>query len=116
MAKDEKKAAELYRKAADKGDTPRWPTWAILYQHGIGVDKDEKRAAELYQKAADKGEVRDDQPRSDVLDPVAVLTRTRKPPNCTGRPPTGARQRDEQPEPMYESGRGVGKDKPRLCI
>jgi TPR repeat protein len=49
------KAAERYRKAADKGDTSAQNDLGWLYENGWGVSKDLEKAAELFQKAADKG-------------------------------------------------------------
>ena len=55
VPKDLRKAAELYQKAADKGNAFAQNQLGTLYQSGEGVPKDLRKAAELYQKAADQG-------------------------------------------------------------
>ena len=55
VAKDEKKAAELYAKAADMGNADAIVNLGICYEYGTGVTKDEKKAAELFANAADMG-------------------------------------------------------------
>jgi len=55
VPKDLRKAAELYQKAADKGNAIAQNNLGWLYQNGAGVPKDLGKAAELYQKSADKG-------------------------------------------------------------
>ncbi len=55
VEKDDAKAAELYRKAADAGNSRGLVALGILYANGRGVEKDDAKAAELYRKAADAG-------------------------------------------------------------
>jgi uncharacterized protein len=55
VSKDETKASELARKAADQGNAAAQNLLGLLYQNGQGVLKDLGKAAELYQKAADQG-------------------------------------------------------------
>ena len=45
-AKDEKKAVELYTKAADMGNVNAIYNLGVCYQHGTGCAKDEKKAVE----------------------------------------------------------------------
>ena len=53
--KDYKKTAELFQKAADKGNKWAQKDLALLYDNGQGVKQDYKKAAEYYQKASDQG-------------------------------------------------------------
>jgi len=62
-AKDEKVAAEWYRKSAEKGFVLAQYRLAGLYANGVGVEKDLKEAAKWYKMAADKGF----QPAKDAL-------------------------------------------------
>jgi uncharacterized protein len=55
VPQDKLKAAEWYRKAAEKGLIPAQFRLGSLYYHGQGVPKDLKQAAEWYTKAAEKG-------------------------------------------------------------
>lgn len=50
------KAADLYQKAADRGNAGAQNTLGQLYYNGEGVPKDLGRAAGLWQKAADQGD------------------------------------------------------------
>jgi TPR repeat protein len=52
VQKDDKKAFEYYRRAADMGDVPGTLALAVSYAEGRGVKKDRKRAGELFEKAA----------------------------------------------------------------
>src|SRR5207249_2762795 len=54
VPKDLKKAADLYQKAASKGNTLAQANLGWLYQNGEGVPKDLSKAAELYEKAANQ--------------------------------------------------------------
>ena len=53
--KIEKKAAELYERAANQGNEYAQYELGKMYEEGTGVKKDEKKAAELYEKAANQG-------------------------------------------------------------
>ncbi len=55
VPKDLSKAAELYQKAADRGNAKGQDALGWLYENGEGVPKDLEKAKELYQKAADQG-------------------------------------------------------------
>src|SRR5262249_36192149 len=55
--KDLGKAADLYQKAADRGNAGAQNNLGLLYQSGEGVPQDLGKAAELYQKAANQGYV-----------------------------------------------------------
>jgi len=55
VAKDERQAAEWYRKAADQGNATAQLNLGVMYDNGQGVAKDERQAAEWYRKAADQG-------------------------------------------------------------
>ncbi|HEV2047326.1 MAG TPA: DUF1801 domain-containing protein, partial [Chthoniobacterales bacterium] len=55
VAKDYKKAAELYTKASELGDPEAKVYLSGLYRRGLGVKKDYKRAFDLAQTAADQG-------------------------------------------------------------
>lgn len=50
--KDEKKAAELFEKAADLGHTPAKRELGLLYLNGIGVKEDAKKAYVLLSEAS----------------------------------------------------------------
>jgi len=52
VTKDEKKAAKLYREAADLGYARAVFRLGLCYLSGIGVRKNRKKAFELFQKAA----------------------------------------------------------------
>jgi len=52
---DAARAAELYRKGCDAGDTDGCANAGIMYERGEGVPKDEARAAELLRKSCDAG-------------------------------------------------------------
>ena len=56
IPKDEKKAVEWYKKAAEMGDAGAQNNLGNCYRNGIGVTKDEIIAVEWYKKAADKGD------------------------------------------------------------
>ncbi len=55
VAKDAKRAEELYRRACDGGHANGCTNLGVLYQNGNGVAKDAARAAKLYQRACDAG-------------------------------------------------------------
>ena len=55
LEKDEKKAAEWFLKAADKGDEVAQKNIARYYRYGIAVEKDTGKAAEYYRKSANQG-------------------------------------------------------------
>ena len=55
IPKDEVKAAEWFRKAADQGLVTAQFNLAVLYDHGQGVKRDDAFAVAWYRKAADKG-------------------------------------------------------------
>ena len=54
-ARDPAKAAELYRKAAEMGDSEAQKCLGFLYAEGMGVKQDLAKAIELYRKAAEQG-------------------------------------------------------------
>ena len=56
VAKDEKRAAELYPRACDGGDGLGCYNLAVAYVQGIGVSKDLKRAFQLFKQACDRGD------------------------------------------------------------
>ena len=58
IAKDEQKAFELYKKAAEQGHVDACYKLAVCYEVGIGTVKDKMKAAEWYNKAAEKGDKR----------------------------------------------------------
>jgi len=47
------KAAELYRKACDMGDTYGCYNLGVLYENGQGVRQSHAKAAKLYKKSCD---------------------------------------------------------------
>lgn len=54
--KDEKKAVDIYKEAADKGSPEALFNLSAMYFHGQGgLRKDKKKSLELLQQAADKG-------------------------------------------------------------
>jgi TPR repeat protein len=55
-ARDERKAAELYRRAADQGYPPAQHNLALLYEQGRGVEQNLATAAKWYQAAAKQGD------------------------------------------------------------
>ncbi|KAH3764274.1 sel1 repeat family protein [Pelomyxa schiedti] len=55
VEKDNRKAVELYQRAADAGDTTAMYNLAVCYDNGDGVEKDTQKAVTLYQRAADAG-------------------------------------------------------------
>jgi TPR repeat protein len=55
VAKDARKAAELFRKAADKGHAASMFNLGVCYEQGAGVPKNLGTAASLYRQAAEKG-------------------------------------------------------------
>ena len=55
IEKDEKKAFELSKKAADLGEPMSMCDLGIMYEYGKGVKKDEDEAFYYYKKAADSG-------------------------------------------------------------
>lgn len=62
--RDEARAAELYRKAAELGDTAGMYNLGRCYEEGIGVEKDLGRAIEWYEAASNEG----DEQAFDALD------------------------------------------------
>ena len=52
---NDKKAFELYQKAADQGNIIALDKLGNFYCFGNVVERDDKKAVELYQKAAEKG-------------------------------------------------------------
>jgi TPR repeat protein len=55
VAKDEARAAELYKKGCDGGLGPSCFNLGRMFTDGRGVAKDDARALELYRKACDNG-------------------------------------------------------------
>src|SRR5690349_14435704 len=55
VSQDYLKAAELYRKAADRGYAPAQYSLAYLYENGLGVTQDLAEALSWYRKAAEQG-------------------------------------------------------------
>ncbi|MGE0045723.1 MAG: TIR domain-containing protein [Hyphomonadaceae bacterium] len=56
VAKNERKAARLYKLAADQGNPPAQTHLAYMYEDGRGgLPKDEREAARLYKLAAERG-------------------------------------------------------------
>ena len=55
VVKDEAKAVECYRKAAEQGHADAQYNLGNMYAQGLGVAKDEAQAVVWYQKAADRG-------------------------------------------------------------
>ncbi|CAB5388323.1 unnamed protein product [Rhizophagus irregularis] len=55
--KNEKKAFELYKEAAKRGNITTINDLAYCYEYGIGTEKDKIRAFELYKEAAEKGNI-----------------------------------------------------------
>ncbi|CAB4417127.1 unnamed protein product [Rhizophagus irregularis] len=53
--RNEEKAFELYKVAANKGHVISINDLGYCYQHGIGTEKDEIKAFELYKEAVEKG-------------------------------------------------------------
>jgi TPR repeat protein/serine/threonine protein kinase len=53
--KDDKTAAEWYKKAAAQGSVSAMNNLGVAYEHGLGVVKNERTAVSWYEKAADKG-------------------------------------------------------------
>ena len=58
VSKSDKKAFELYKKAADKGNIEGLKNAADCLMNGIGVKQDFKSAIDLYKKAADFGDTK----------------------------------------------------------
>ena len=56
LAEDYGKAAEWYRKAAEKGDIAGEMRLAAIYRDGRGVERDMAQAAEWYRRAAEQGD------------------------------------------------------------
>ena len=55
VEKDEQKAVEWYKKAAEQGYASAQFNLAVCYENGTGVEKDEQEAVEWYKKAAEQG-------------------------------------------------------------
>jgi hypothetical protein len=51
VPKDEKQAAEWFRRAAEQGLAGSQITLGMLYEQGIGVEKNEAEAKKWYEKA-----------------------------------------------------------------
>ena len=58
QTKDQAKAVEWYRRAAEQGDAMALYTLATKYENGLGVAKDVAGAINWYRKAAGQGDVR----------------------------------------------------------
>jgi TPR repeat protein len=56
VQKDEKKAFELWQKAADQRHARAQFYLGLMYEEGWGVQQDDRKAIEWYQKAADQGD------------------------------------------------------------
>jgi|GEM_PF-3506429 len=56
LLKDEKRAAEWYRKAAEQGNARGQIALGRLYEAGLGVARDAKAALAWYRKAAEQGD------------------------------------------------------------
>ena len=56
VPQDYARAAQHYRRAAEKGHIPAQYNLAYLYENGLGVDKNPEEAACWYRKAAEKGD------------------------------------------------------------
>ena len=55
LKKDDEAAAQLFRRAADKGYPQAQTNLGVCYDNGEGVPQDHAMAAHLYRKAADQG-------------------------------------------------------------
>ena len=55
LSKDESKAVELYKRAANLGHAAAAYTAGVMYEHGRGVPQDFERAMKFYKRAAAKG-------------------------------------------------------------
>ena len=55
VEQDLKKAVELYRQAADRGNPTAMESLGCMYEEGRGVPQDPVKAVELYRQAADAG-------------------------------------------------------------
>ncbi|MBQ2762326.1 MAG: sel1 repeat family protein [Candidatus Methanomethylophilaceae archaeon] len=53
---DQKKAAELYQKAADLGFIPSMCRLGEMYMSGQGVERDHAKGRELFEKASELGD------------------------------------------------------------
>ena len=56
VAKDERQAAEWYRKAAEQGDASAQRLLGIAHHMEKGIEKDEREASRWYRMAADQGD------------------------------------------------------------
>lgn len=57
IPKDQKKAAEIFERAADFGSTSAMVSLGVFYMHGeAGLPKDQEKGVELFQRAADLGD------------------------------------------------------------
>jgi TPR repeat protein len=56
LVKSDKKAAKIYRRAAELGDVDAMVFLGEMYEEGLGVKLDTKKAARLYRMAADRGD------------------------------------------------------------
>ncbi len=56
VAKDVKKAFELYTEAAKQGNVTAENNLGFMYEHGLGVHRDFKEAVRWYERAAKSGE------------------------------------------------------------
>ena len=55
LAKSEKKAAKLYKRAVELGDVNAALNLGKMYSHGQGVKQDKKKSLQLYRMAAARG-------------------------------------------------------------
>ena len=54
IKKDERKAFEWYKEAAEQGYAEAQNSLGVCYYNGEGVEKDESKAVEWWQKAAEQ--------------------------------------------------------------
>lgn len=101
------KAAELYAKAAEKGNIPAMFNLGQAYFNGRGVEKDEQKAIEWYTKAAERGD------EASILR-LGTLYETKDPAEAAKWYAKGAEKGDADCQAcladMYYDGRGVKQD------
>lgn len=56
VARNFKRAVELYQKAADQGDPRGQTDLGVMYENREGVALDHKRAVVLYERATEQGD------------------------------------------------------------
>ena len=56
VRKDPAQAADLLKRAADKGHAPAQNAYGYMLQHGLGLAKNEQEAAIWYERAAAAGD------------------------------------------------------------